>query len=509
MLQKNSEYMGKVTALGSEGEGIINIDGDTAFVPLCLTGEEVSFKALKVKGGIAYGKLTEVHTLSPDRVQPVCPVYEKCGGCQLQHMNYSAQLNFKRQSVANCLKKIGGIDTPVGDVVPSEKQYYYRNKLALPIGKTADGGNAVGFYALRSHRIVPIHTCPLQQSWTDDVISALYEFMRGGKVNAYDEVTKKGDLRQVVGREIKGKYIITIVAAHKVQLTELEKLLEKSLKKFTLLLNVNASEGNVIFGKEWHVIRGDGFFVGEDEGIKFKAGANTFLQVNDDVRSKLYSAVVAEVSNKNAVALDLYSGGGMLTAMLAKNCKAAYGIEIVSEAVACADELKEMNDLQDKMFNICGKVEDNIAKVFAQTEGAERVIVCDPPRKGMERSVVKAIRQSGADKVVLISCNPATLARDLGLLCGTLREDASGQITKSIPHPNDKTTTIADVSDNKNTTLADVSDNKNTTSAQTNNVQTVTSAQPIDNDYKIISITPYDMFPQTKHVETLVLLCRK
>lgn len=467
-MQKNLEYKGKVIALGSEGEGIVQTVEGTAFVPCCLPEEQVSFKVLKAKGGVAYGKLTEVHTLSPDRAVPVCPVYEKCGGCQLQHMGYSAQLNFKRTLVENCLKKIGGLNVEVQPTVASQRQYSYRNKLALPVGVTEEGEPVVGFFAPRSHRIVPITDCALQQEWAKPLIASLLKFMRENCISGYDEVSGKGVIRHIVAREIKGKFIFTVVSAQRVDLNPLAEILDNSFKKYTLLLNVNKSNGNAIFSKEWHICRGEGFFEGEDCGIKFKAGANTFLQVNDGVRTALYSAVVQEVCDKHTVAIDLYSGGGMLTAMLAKGCKAAYGIEIIKEAVVCADELKELNGLSDKMFNICGTVEENLSGVLAQTDGVKRTIVCDPPRKGMERSVIKEIIASNAEKVVLVSCNPATLARDLGLLCGSLT-DIDGQIVKSTPLPDGS----------------------------------------FDGAYKVVSITPFDMFPQTRHVETLVVLQRK
>lgn len=467
-MEKNKEYTGEVLSLGSEGEGVINCNGVTAFVPQCLPGEMVEFKALKVSGSVAYGKLTEVITLSKERAIPTCGAFGRCGGCQLQHMNYALQLKFKRQSVENCLKKIGGLSVTVDDCVASDTQYGYRNKLAIPVGVDGDGGNVIGFYAPRSHRIVPVKECALQQKWSAKLISLLHLFMYEQGLKGYDEVKHKGDIRQLVARELGGKFIITVVASHKIELEGFAKRLEKEFKNFTLLLNVNCSTGNVIFGKEWHICRGEGYFVGKDMGIKFKAGANTFLQINDDVRTKLYKAVTAKVCAKDSVAVDLYSGGGMLTALLAKGCKAAYGIEIVKEAVECADELKEMNNLTGKMFNICGAVEDRLDEVFRLTQGADRVIVCDPPRKGMERSVVNAILASGAKKVVLVSCNPATLARDLGLLCGSLKE-VDGQLIKS--------------PDYEGTPLADY--------------------------YEIVSVTPFDMFPQTKHVETLVVLSKK
>lgn len=438
--------------MGSDGEGIIKCDGTTAFVPFCLVGERVSYKILKCKDNIAYGKTERIISPSAERVTPPCPVFGKCGGCDLQHMNYPAQLAFKRDSVDANLRKIGGIYCGVNATIPCAKMYNYRNKLVLPVEKTADGLQ-IGFYARRSHRIVNINSCAIQSDWADDVIAAL-------KAAAHEMQSEL--IRHIAVREIKGRFIFALVVRRKTDATPLVKQLEKSFSNFTFLLNINPDETNVIFGKKWITVRGDGFYAAEDCGIKYKAGANTFLQVNDDIRAKLYAAVLAEADEGSAV-IDLYSGGGMLTAMLAKKCAAAYGIEVVEEASSCADELRDMNCLNGKMFNICGRVEDNLKQVFAATEGRKRIIVCDPPRKGMERSVVKAIASSGADKVILISCNSATLARDAGLLCGTL-EDINGALFKMGNE---------------------------------------------DGPYKVESVTPFDMFPQTKHVETLMILTKK
>ena len=460
-MQKNGVYTGKVISLGTEGEGIINLEGTTIFVPFCLVGEEVSFKALKVKGNIAYGKLESILTPSPDRVEAPCPVFKKCGGCSLQHMSYGAQVDFKRQTVERALLKIGGISAEVSDTVTCDREYRYRNKLVLPIG-SLQGETVLGFYGPHSHRIVPIDDCLIEAEWVKDIISAVRSFSKSSGNQGYDEETKRGVLRRIVVREIKGKYIIALVAVKNINLTALAELLKQRLESFTLLLNINCSSGNSVFGKEWHTVYGDGYFEAEDLGIFYRAGANTFLQVNDDVRTKLYSRVIQEV-DEDDVALDLYSGGGMLTAMLAKKCQMAYGIEIVEEASRCADELIIRNDLQDKMQNICGDVGENIDSVFKKTHGKKRVIVCDPPRKGMERPVVKAILRAEADKVILISCNPATLARDLGILTGTL-EEREGELVKT--------------------------DRENGV-------------------YEITSITPFDMFPQTPHIETLVCLRKK
>ena len=457
MMQKNQEYEGLVSGLGTEGEGIIHTEGATVFVPFCLNGEKVKFKVLKSKDSIAYGKLTEIVTPSMERVEPVCGVFKKCGGCDIQHMSYSAQLAFKRESVKSALKKIGGIDIEVEPTVPSESVLRYRNKLVLPIGEDEDGRVQVGFYARRSHRIVPVSDCPIQSEKVKDIIGCITEFAE--KVGAYNEVTRKGTLRKFAAREVGENLIFVLVTARRVDTKPLIESLKKKFKSFTLLLNINEGTGNGIFGDKWICEYGCGFFEAEENGIKFMAGGNTFLQINDSVRQKLYEKVLSEA--KGSAALNLYSGAGMLTAMLAKSCKVAYGVEINEESSRCADELKRANGL-DNMYNILGSAEDKIDEVFRLTENMQRVIICDPPRKGMERSVVQAIEKSGADRVILISCNPATLARDMGLLCGTLK-DNDGALVK------DKG----------------------------------------NGAYKIESVTPFDMFPQTKWCETLAVLSRR
>lgn len=461
-MEKNKIYQGVVEGLGTDGEGIIKVDGTTAFVPFCLVGEEVTFKALKVKDSVAYGKLESVKNPSPSRVNPPCPVFYKCGGCDIQHMDYAAQLAYKRESVKATLGKVGGVYAEVDETVPCDSEYRYRNKLALPIGVNAAGETVCGFYAPHSHRIVDISDCLIQAEWVKKVIAAVRKYAKVKHIGGYNEETRTGILRRIVVREIGGRFIFALVAAKNVDCSLLIGELEKDFKDFTFLLNINPSQGNAIFSKEWHICRGLGYFEAEECGIKYRAGANTFLQVNDDVRAKLYARILKE-AEEGAVALDLYSGGGMLTAMLAKKCGLAYGVEIVEEASRHADGLKEANGLNGKMFNICGAVENEIDRVFAITEGKKRIIVCDPPRKGMERSVVKAVARSGADKIVLVSCNPATLARDLGLLCGSL-EEIGGALCK------------------------------------------------MGGDggaYEVKSITPFDMFPQTKWCETLVTLFHK
>ena len=457
MFTKNTELVGEVVSYGSEGEGILRTEDGTVFVPFCLVGERVRAKILKAKGNIAYGKLLEVLSPSPEREVPRCSAFYQCGGCALQHMSYAAQLDFKRNQVRSALKKLGNVDAEVLPVVPCDFPFGYRNKLQLPVG-VRDGKTVVGFYAERSHRIVPIDDCPVT-AWAKEVIALVNEYVSLCGVPGYDEETGRGVLRHVVVREIAGKYIVTVVTATK-KLPKADKLislLKGTFSEFTLWQNVNAERSNVIFGKEFSLLYGEGTFSDEESGIVYSAGANTFVQVNRNIREKLYLAALEKV-REDAVVVDCYAGGGLLTAMLAKQCKRAYGIEIVPEAVACADALKRENGLLG-LENICGKVEEKLPALMNSLQGEDVVLTVDPPRKGLERSVVETILSSGVKEIVMISCNPATLARDLGLLTGCLR-DENGQLVKGGGH----------------------------------------------GVYEICSVQPFDMFPQTKHVETLVAL---
>ena len=456
-MKKNTEFIGTVSALGSEGEGVVETEGGRVFVPFCLVGETVRVHIVRAKGGAAYGKLLEVLVPSPDRVEPACAAYGKCGGCHLQHMRYEAQLAWKREKVASALRKLGNIEAEVSPVVPCEAQYGYRNKLQLPVGQAA-GETVVGFYAPRSHRIVPIGDCPVTP-WSARAIGLIRRYAKECGAEGYDEATGKGVLRHVVIRELAGKYIVTFATTGSLpQEKKLVGMLKEVFADFTLWHNKNASRSNVIFGKEFRLVYGAGVFGAEENGIRYSAGANTFVQVNGDIRGKLYEAALSKVS-EDATVIDCYAGGGLLTAMFAKKCRQAYGIEIVPEAVACADALKRENGLVN-MENHCGSVEEVLPRLM-RTVGEQATLTVDPPRKGLERSVVSAIAASGIKRVVMISCNPATLARDLGLLTGSLREE-NGAIVKGTG----------------------------------------------DGAYRIESVEPFDMFPQTSHVETMVVLRR-
>ena len=474
MIEKNDIICAVTDAIGSNGEGIIRHEGVTFFVPACLPGEKVRFRVLKVKGNIGYGKVEEILTPAEERVREKCPVFIKCGGCCLQHLDYNAQLLHKSSVVKDALRKIGGIHIDVPIAVKSDSPYGYRNKLQIPVGVDKDGNTVIGFYAEHSHRIVPVSACAIHPEWAEKLMSIVKRYMTECAVKGYDEENKTGAVRHIVAREIGGKYIITLVTAKKnlPSLPYLAELLSQVFKTFSLYININAEDTNIIFGKEFQLVHGTGFFQAEEQGIVYEAGPMTFLQVNENVRTKLYKDVLKKVVvDGDEVVVDAYSGGGLLTAMIAKKAKRVYGIELEKEASRCADSLKQMNNLTN-MTNICGYVEEELSAVLEKEKGEKVRLVLDPPRAGIARSVVKALLASGIPQLVLVSCNPATLARDLGILSGRLIEK-DGELVKNPAYDG------------------------------------VAAGETLPGYYTITQIQPYDMFPQTKHVETLVCLSKQ
>ena len=466
MITKNQELEGEVISIGSNGEGVVKADGITVFVPFAIIGEKIKYKILKITSKCAYGKLLEVLSPSAERVEPRCPVFGKCGGCDLQHVNYGFQLKIKRENVKNCFRKIAGIETYVSEPVRCENPWGYRNKLQLPVAQYGEE-TAIGFYAENSHRVIEIKDCPINPDWTEKIIATLKAFMQKYRLKGYNESERSGDIREITVKEIGGKLIITVVTP-KNRLNGIENLPEmflKSLdKEFTLFVNKNDKDTNVIYGEDFTRIYGKNFYYGELDGIKYKGGVLSFLQVNNEMCGKLYSAVKKAVdSDEETTVIDAYSGAGLMTALLAKNAKRAIGIEIVKEAVDCADELAETNGLKYRIKNYCGKCEQILPKIIKEEKTDKLRLVLDPPRKGCEQSVIDAIKKSGIERIVYVSCMPSTLARDVGLLCGTLKREENGVIVKS---------------------------------------------EPTDKDYVVESVTPFDMFPATRHIETLCVLCR-
>ena len=466
-MEKNEERVGVVAGLGANGEGIIKQDGTIVFVPFTLVGEKIKFKVLKVTSKCAYGKVLEVLTPAEMRVRPDCSVFGKCGGCQLQHVKYINQLKIKEDAVCLSFRKVANLNVEVKPVVKGDNCFRYRNKLQLPVVDSPKG-TLIGFYAENSHRVVPIDDCLINAPWTESIIKAFKQFVEEFGVRGYDEQTNSGELREITVKEIKGNLIITaVVFDEKLRgLDRLVDILKDQVKyKFSLYLNVNNKQTNVIYGEKFIHVCGPKEFSGDMLGIKYKNGVQSFMQVNNSVCSKLYSMVRDTVNaDEQTVVIDAYSGAGLMTALVSKNAKKAIGIEIVPEAVECANALAKQNGLEDKITNYLGKCEDLLPTIIERErkENAKICVVLDPPRKGCDVKVIDAIIKSGADKVVYVSCKPSTLARDVGLLVGSLAV-INGEVKR------------------------------------------VEDYKP---RYNIEFVRPFDMFAQTKHIETLVCLTK-
>ncbi len=466
-MQKNEKYIQTITDLGCNGEGIAKVGDVTCFIPFTLIGEKVEFKVLKVAGNVAYCKQLEIITPADNRVRPRCPVFTKCGGCQLQHQKYVEQLKLKRKIVKTCFKKIANLDVTVLKPVRSDVEYEYRNKLQLPV-RQQNGEIVLGFFAENSHRVINVQSCPIQQPWTEEIIKVIRTFMCYYNISAYNDETKQGLIKHVVARNVSGNVLLVLVINGK-KLPYYKKLIEmlnENLHTYSLFISENTAENNVILGKEIKLLYGQESYFAVDNGIKYSIGPGSFMQVNDSVRTKLYNEVIKCANpTENIVCIDAYSGAGLLTAMLAKKSLKAIGIEIVKEAVENANILRQENDLNDKMFNYLGACEDLLPNIIEteRNSNGEIVLVLDPPRKGCDKKVLQAILDSKPNKVIYVSCSPQTLARDVGVLVGSL------SYQDSVIVRNEKYTPL----------------------------------------YEVEMVKPFDIFPQTKHVETIVCLTLK
>lgn len=467
-MQKNDLTTVTIEDYGYQGEGIARSGGLTVFIPFTVVGEKVRARILNVKKGMAFAKVEEILTPADERVRPACPVFSKCGGCQLQHLKYSNQLRIKTDTVARCFKKYARLDAAVLPTVRSEHIYGYRNKLQLPVG-CQNGRNVVGFYAPNSHRIVPIDNCQLQPVWTKQVIARLLEFLEKNGLRGYDESDGSGDVRHLIVREISDRKLITVVVNGRefAYRRELVEAFGDLFERCGLYLNFNDRDTNVILGERFEHLDGLTMAEASSHSLKFRLHPASFLQVNDNVREKIYSKVASLVAKSGCDAVvDAYSGSGILTAILAKAGFPCCGIEIVPEANENAEYIRCANNLTEKMRNVNGDCAEELPRLVRrwQEEGKRIAVVLDPPRKGCDAAVLAAVRACAVSVVLYISCNPATLARDVGILCGTCTSAGAVKPAAEIP---------------------------------------------AELDYELTYVQPYDMFPMTKHVETVALLRRR
>lgn len=415
----------EITDNGMEGEGIAKLGAYTLFVPLCLKGETVRAKVVHVRrDNVVFCELKEVTMPSGSRVKPPCNRFGKCGGCDLMHVEYLKQLDLKRDNLICLLKKNASVITDVPEIIPCSTPYAYRNKIQLPFG-TVEGRTALGFYRENSHRVVSITKCFLHGDWAEKLIKIFLNYAEKFNLKAYDETTGKGQLKHLVARYIDGNLcVVAVTDGTALKNTDyLLAELSKEFPHFSLYQSKKPERTNVIMGKSVIPIKTEPFVI-DVLGVKAEINPYSFLQLNSEIRDKIYLRVIEEIINgESPVVIDAYSGVGLLGAVLNKRGARVYNIEIVPEATADGERLKKQNSLS--CVNINGDAKIELPKLINKLKATETfskeplTIILDPPRKGCDKDVTTAINALDIpNKVIYISCNPATLTRDLSLLKG-------------------------------------------------------------------------------------------
>lgn len=420
-VEKNKEYIIEVESSGHQGEGVGKIDNFTVFIQGALKGETVKVKIIKVNKNYAIGKLLEIINPSKERVEPVCPTYKRCGGCNIQHADYKGQLNFKTERVKDVIKRIGKLeDVIIHPTIGMENPYNYRNKVQLPVGKNKDGEIVVGFYAPRSHDIINMECCYIQDQVGDKVISLIKDFIKKFNVEPYNEKNHSGIIRHIMVRKgFKTGEIMVVVVTNGDKLphgNELVEMLKENVEGLvSVIQNVNKEKTNVILGQKCKTLYGKDTitdFIGQ---FKFNISPLSFFQVNSIQTEVLYNKALeyANLQGKEIV-FDAYCGTGTISLFLSQKAKKVYGVEIIPQAIENAIKNAKENNVTNAEF-IVGDAEKEIPKLIEKNIKAD-VVVVDPPRKGCAESLLHAISKMGPEKIVYVSCDPATLARDLNIL---------------------------------------------------------------------------------------------
>lgn len=443
MIQKNENFEVDILDNGIEGEGIAKINGYTTFIKGALKGEKAKIKIVKANKDYGFGKLLEIIKVSKNREEPICPNFNRCGGCNLQHMNYETQLELKENLVKNTLKKALGIDVEVEKIIGMGVPYNYRNKAQYPVSN-----GKIGFYADRSHDLIENEKCYIQDEITDKLAKRAFELLKSNGNVCYDEKTKKGNLRHIMTRIGKNtEELMLVIVTNEKKINGIEKIISQLTKEFVNLVsviqNINDKDTNVIMGRECITLYGEDYIVDRLGEYNFKISPLSFYQVNPTQTEVLYNTAkdFAELTEDDIV-FDLYCGIGTISIFVADSVKKVYGVEIVEEAIEDAKINARINEINNIQF-YAGAAETLIPEMYRKGTTADVVFV-DPPRKGCDETLLNTIVEMKPKKVVYISCNPATLGRDLKHLT--------------------------------------------------------------NNGFEIKKVQPVDMFPQTSHVESVVLL---
>ena len=453
-LQKNQILTLRIERLSSDGSGVAHsADGEAVFVPGTAPGDEARVRIVKDCGRYAFGILDELLTPSPDRIPVDCPVAGPCGGCSLRHLDYAAELRAKQESVLDAFRRIGGLEVPVLDILPSPEVDRYRNKVQFPVGVDKNGAPCIGFYAGRTHRIVPCPDCKLQPGVLNEIGNALCAFFAQQGIRPYDEQSGKGLVRHIfLRRGAHSGQIMVCLVCTRAKLPHAEQLCTVLREQFpaisTILLNVNAKNTNVILGSENHILYGPGYIEDTLCGVPVRLGPLSFYQVNTLAAERLYgvAAQYAQLTPDDAL-LDLYCGMGTIGLSMADQCRELIGVEIVPEAIesakANAARMGEAVAAKSRFF--CADAGQAATQLAAEGLHPD-IVMLDPPRKGCDEATLTAVVRMAPRRVVYVSCNPATAARDAAWL--------------------------------------------------------------EQNGYHAEKVQPVDLFPRTKHCETVVLLSK-
>lgn len=440
-----------VTGLGSTGEGVGKVEGFTVFAHGGLPGEVVKVRLNSVKKTYAMGEVTSIIKASEDRCEPVCPIYQQCGGCQLQHLSYAAQLKIKTQQVKDALLRIGHLkNVEVLPILKAENPLYYRNKMQFPVA-LAEGKLEIGCFAAFTHKVVDVDNCFIQKEKNNKIISVVRRWMQEYHISAYNEDKGTGIVRHIMGRvgvHTGDVMAVIVTATYEVpHLKELTKMLREEVAGLkSLIQNINKRHTNVIMGQKDRVIYGKSTIRDTLGNLKFNISAQSFFQVNSEQAEKLYNKAIefAGLTGKETV-FDVYCGTGTIALFLAKHAKAVYGIEIVPQAISDARRNAEDNHCDNATF-LLGDAALKLPELLEQGIKPD-VVLLDPPRAGCEERVLSSIVHVKPRRIVYVSCNPSTLARDLAYLSS--------------------------------------------------------------HGYEVPLVQPVDMFPQTSHVECVALIERK
>jgi len=450
-VQKNMDYVMTIENMGYEGEGVGKIDNFTVFVAGAIVGEKVLVKIVKISKSFAFGKLLEIIEKSISRVEPICSIYKNCGGCNLQHIDYESQLDFKTSRVMQVINRIGKLEeVMVHPALGMSEPYNYRNKVQLP-ASNINGVVGIGFYAARSHDIINMETCHIQDKVADVVVKLTRQWIKEFNIECYNEENHRGVLRHIMIRKgFKTGQVMVVLVTNGKDLNYKEEFVALMTKKIqglvSIIQNINSEKTNVILGQHCETLWGKDSITDYIGEFKFEVSPLSFFQVNSLQTEVLYSKAL-EYANLSGgeVVLDAYCGTGTISLFLSQKAKKVYGVEIVPEAIANAKMNAKENNVDNTEF-IVGEAETVIPELISSGVIADVVLV-DPPRKGCDKTLLEAICHMGPKTIVYVSCDPGTLARDLGIL------DELG--------------------------------------------------------YKTLEIQPVDMFPQTAHIECVARIERK